>query len=110
MNDSKVDGEEIASGKVLKYDFPKDLNLQKITLLKVAHHGSGNSTGEAFLRELDPEIALISSGRNNRYGHPHDELINRLKNQGCLIYGTQESGAVTVSVKGRKIKVQGYIQ
>ena len=110
VNDSKVDGEEIASGKVLKYDFPKDLNLQKITLLKVAHHGSGNSTGEAFLRELDPEIALISSGRNNRYGHPHDELINRLKNQGCLIYGTQESGAVTVSVKGRKIKVQGYIQ
>lgn len=82
--------------------------LQDVTLLKVAHHGSRNSTGEEFLGELDPEIALISAGRSNRYGHPHEELLERLKAQGCLIYGTQESGAVTVSVRGRKLTVSGY--
>lgn len=110
VNDGKTSGEKAASGRVLKYDFPKDVNLQEITLLKVAHHGSGNSTGETFLRELNPKIAFVSSGRNNRYGHPHEELVNRLKNQGCLIYGTQEKGAVTVYVKGKKVRVQGYIQ
>jgi len=56
--------------------------LQGVTLLKVAHHGSGNSTGEGFLQELAPEIALISSGRDNRYGHPHEELLERLRAQG----------------------------
>ncbi len=76
--------------------------LQDITLLKVAHHGSGNSTGELFLRELNPKIALISAGRNNRYGHPHEALLERLTEQGCQIYRTQQSGAVTVRVRHRE--------
>lgn len=84
--------------------------LQGVTLLKVAHHGSGNSTGEGFLQELAPEIALISSGRDNRYGHPHEELLERLRAQGCLVYRTQSSGAVTVRVRGRKLKVSGFVE
>lgn len=78
-----------------------------ITLLKVAHHGSQNSTKEDFLRLVNPRIALISSGRNNRYGHPHEELIERLENCGSMIYRTQRSGAVTVSVRGGKVHVRG---
>lgn len=79
-----------------------------ITLLKVAHHGSKNSTDEEFLQTVNPRIALISSGRNNRYGHPHEELLKRLEDCGCIIYRTQESGAVNVRVRRGKVWVEEY--
>lgn len=88
----------------------QDLNFRDITLLKVAHHGSKNSTSEAFLKELNPKIALISAGRANRYGHPHKELMERLEKQGCMIYNTQESGAVTVRVRGKKVQVETFLE
>ena len=81
-----------------------------ITLLKVAHHGSKNSTNAAFLQTVSPQVALISSGRNNRYGHPHEELLKRLEEYGCLIYRTQESGAVTVRVKNGRVRVEEYLK
>lgn len=84
-------------------------SLQNITMLKVAHHGSGNSTGERFLCSINPKIALISAGKDNRYGHPHGELLERLRRQGCLVRCTQESGAVTVRVRGGKVIVNGYV-
>jgi competence protein ComEC len=48
-------------------------------ILKVAHHGSKNSTSEEFLKLIQPEYSIISCGKNNRYGHPHKELRDRLK-------------------------------
>lgn len=81
-----------------------------ITMLKVAHHGSKNSTYETFLQAANPQIAMISSGRNNRYGHPHEELLRRLEECGCRIYRTQESGAVTVRVKSGRVRVEEYIE
>ncbi|MDE6994242.1 MAG: ComEC/Rec2 family competence protein [Lachnospiraceae bacterium] len=78
------------------------LKLKDITLLKAAHHGSRYSTGESILQELNPRIVLLSSGRNNRYGHPHAELLERLAAQGCIIYQTKESGAVTVKVSAER--------
>lgn len=84
--------------------------MQDITLLKVAHHGSANATGEEFLRAVRPGIALISAGRDNRYGHPHAELLQRLEDFGCLIYRTQRSGAVTVRVQGKKVRVSEYLK
>ena len=83
---------------------------QGITLLKVAHHGSRNSTDEAFLKAVNPQLTLISAGRNNRYGHPHEELLERLTDRGCLIYRTQESGAITVHVRGGKVWVEEYVR
>lgn len=85
-------------------------DLQDITLLKVAHHGSKNSTKEALLGGLNPKLALISAGRNNRYGHPHAELLDRLREHGCIIYRTQESGAVTVHVRGNKVRVETFLK
>lgn len=84
-------------------------DLRDITLLKVAHHGSRNSSSEDFLRAVNPRIALISAGRDNRYGHPHEELLDRLDDLGCLIRRTQESGAVTVRVRGEKVTVREYL-
>ena len=69
--------------------FPKSY-----TLLKVAHHGSKNSTSDEFLERVNPDIAVISCGKKNRYGHPHDELLNRLKKINTTIFRTDMDGAV----------------
>ena len=74
-----------------------------VTLLKVAHHGSNYSTGEEMLNRLRPRIALISCGKDNRYGHPHEELLERLERAGSRIYDTPGYGAVTVEKKEPKI-------
>ena len=74
---------------------------EQITILKVAHHGSMYTTDEEFLSLTKPRIALISCGRDNSYGHPHKELLERLKNTGAKVYRTDESGAITVHVYGK---------
>lgn len=81
-----------------------------ISLLKVAHHGSKYSTSEEFLSAASPRIAVISAGRNNSYGHPHTETLERLEKQGCAVFQTPESGAVTVRVKGKRVYVEKYVQ
>ena len=83
----------------------EELLLQKVAgkeydVLKVAHHGSKYSTSERFLKLCSPDIALISAGKDNRYGHPHEELLERLGNVGCKIYNTQESGAIMLETDG----------
>jgi competence protein ComEC len=74
-----------------------------ITLLKVAHHGSKYTTDKEFLDMTKPRISLISCGVGNSYGHPHEEVLQRLENIGTEIYRTDESGMVTVEVNGGKV-------
>ena len=75
-------------------------------ILKVAHHGSKNSSTEEFLRQIKPVYAFISAGQENRYGHPHQETIERLADIGSKIYSTQENGAIIVEVEdGETMKV-----
>lgn len=81
---------------------------QRITLLKVAHHGSKNSTPDPFLALTNPQIALISAGRDNAYGHPHKETLKRLQNRGCRIYQTPESGAVTFWIRRGRVCVEEF--
>ena len=82
-----------------------------IDVLKVAHHGSRYSTGESFL-SLYPGIqaALISAGRNNRYGHPHKDLLNRLLSRKITVYKTPQSGAIHLSTNGNHYVINGYIK
>ena len=82
-----------------------------LTLLKVAHHGSRYTTGDAFLDRVSPEIAVISCGRDNRYGHPHAELMERLRDRGIPSCVTAERGAVTIEVSrdGRNVRVHGFL-
>lgn len=68
-------------------------------VLKVAHHGSANSTGENFLQCVKPQKAVISCGKDNSYGHPHRELLDRLKKYSGQILLTKEQGAVSVIVR-----------
>lgn len=71
------------------------LRSRSIEVLKVAHHGSKNSSSLLFLEIVSPEIAVISSGKNNRYGHPHQDTLNRLMEIGSKVYCTKQEGAVT---------------
>ncbi len=79
-----------------------------ISVLKVAHHGSKNSTKEEFLRQCSPAVAVISCGEHNTYGHPHKETLERLDDMGTAIYRTDCSGAVQITVSGSRMKVTEY--
>ena len=82
--------------------------IHDITLLKTAHHGSRNSTSEELLEQLQPATAVISCGKNNRYGHPHEELIGRLYKAGVKVLRTDDLGAISVQEEGEHVKVTGY--
>lgn len=76
----------------------------KADILKVGHHGSRTSTSEQFLDQVSPKAAFISAGRNNRFGHPHEEVMERLREHHVLIWRSDE-GAVRLFIKKKKIKV-----
>ncbi|KIL46061.1 DNA internalization-related competence protein ComEC/Rec2 [Jeotgalibacillus campisalis] len=71
-------------------------------VLKVGHHGSKSSTAEEFLRELDPDYAIISAGVKNRYNHPHPEVVNRLAAHRVKVFGTHTHGAIEYRFRGKK--------
>lgn len=82
----------------------------ELTILKVAHHGSKNSTSEEFLKAANPKLAIISCGEGNRYGHPHEETLERLKKADVPWFCTKDYGAITVTVDDKsRVQVRGYI-
>ncbi len=80
-----------------------DENLD-IDILKLGHHGSKSSSSLLWLEKLSPEVAVISAGKDNRYGHPNKEVIERLNNLGILYLGTYDSGNIIFETDGDKIK------
>lgn len=77
-------------------------------ILKVAHHGSKTSTSEKLLREYMPTVAIVSCGKNNRYGHPNAEVLERIDDVGGSIYRTDEIGAISIKTDGNNLQVQGF--
>ncbi len=78
-----------------------DLNSR---VLKVSHHGSKYSTSQEFLDAVNPEEAIISAGKNNSYGHPSPEIIERLLKHGVKIWRTDEAGDIIYKCKNQKSK------
>jgi competence protein ComEC len=76
-----------------------------LRILKVAHHGSRTSSSQALLDAWRPQIALISCGRGNTFGHPAPEVIARLKSIGARIYRTDQDGEITLTSDGREVAV-----
>ena len=92
---------------------PEELNgvgwqLEDVDYLKVGHHGSKYSSSEAFLSVIRPEIAVASAGQGNRYHHPSEEAVARLKAAGATFFCTMECGAVTTWTDGHDIRVTPY--
>ena len=79
-------------------------NLSDITILKVGHHGSRTSSSEEFIDVINPTYALISAGVDNKFNHPHKEVVERLEENGSLIYNTGVNGMVMFDFTNNKIK------
>jgi competence protein ComEC len=80
----------------------------KTRILKVAHHGSRTSTSQALLDAWHPQIALLSCGRANPFGHPAPEVIARLEASGARIYRTDLDGEITVDTDGQRVVVTTF--
>ena len=87
---------EVANEKLRSWD--------DIDVLKVAHHGSRTSSSEEFLEQVKPEYAIISCGKDNDYGHPHQEVVDRLK--GVKIYRTDKEGTILVTSDGESLEFE----
>ena len=72
-------------------------------VFKAAHHGSRTANTEAFLERVDPDYVVISCGEGNSYGHPHAEVLNRLRKMGIQVFRTDEEGTITAVSDGSTI-------
>lgn len=82
-----------------------NLNAQS-QVLKSPHHGSKSSSSKAFLEKVRPQIVVVSAGRGNFYGVPHQEVLGRYQNTGARILRTDEDGAVEISADGKSIVIR----
>ena len=81
----------------------------KVNVLKTGLHGSNNSSSAEFLKVLLPEVSIISCGVNNRYGHPGQDALKRLKNIASDIYVTKDTGEIDIHVNERGFKVETFL-
>lgn len=75
-------------------------NLQS-DILKVGHHGSRTSTAASFVQFVNPQVAVVSAGKNNRYGHPHQEVLDVLEQFDVLVLETAEEGTIVFQSNGK---------
>ena len=83
-------------------DILEKYNLNNIDVLKIGHHGSKTSSSKTFIDKISPKYSIISVGKNNRYGHPNDSVLNNL--EGSKIYRTDEDGSIMFKIKSNKLK------
>lgn len=88
----------------------REYDLEDIDFLKVSHHGSKNSSTSEFLKEVSPDVAAISCGYRNKYGHPHKETINRLSIENISIYRTDEQSHLSFYSDGSTITTTNKIK
>ena len=80
----------------------------KVNVLKVGHHGSDTSSSVKFLEQVEPQIAIISVGKNNTYGHPKQVILDRLNKIGSVVYMTKDKGNILIESDGVNNKVSFY--
>ena len=92
------DAEKLSEDEILSKYSAREL---KSDLLKVGHHGSSSSSSVDFLKAVSPKYAVMSLGKDNSYGHPHDEIIKRFENMEITYYRTDIEGTVVFSCDGK---------
>ena len=92
------------AGAEVEKDIIEKYNLKDIDVLKVGHHGSGTSSSEEFINNIVPKYSIISVGKNNKYGHPNKEVLNRSEN--TKIYRTDKQGSIMFKIKNDKLKIE----
>ena len=103
------DIEEVAEKQILK-KYKNNLEILKADVLKIPHHGSNSSSTKEFIEAVRPKIALIGVGENNKFGHPNEQVIERLIDFGVQIYRTDKTGEISINVnKNGSFKVRKFI-
>jgi len=92
------------AGIEVEEDLIEKYNLQDIDVLKVGHHGSKTSSSKSFINEINPKYAVISVGKNNRYGHPNGNVLDNLGDS--KIYRTDKDGSIMFRIKNNKLKIE----
>jgi competence protein ComEC len=85
------------------------LDLGPLVILKAAHHGSATSSSEVFLDAVRPRAVIFSAGKNNRFGHPAEVVVERYARRGVAMFNTAEDGAVFIETDGKKVEVRGWV-
>ena len=98
------DIEKIAEKEILRKYGEK----LKADILKIAHHGSKTSSTIEFLNKVKPKIALIGVGKNNNFGHPNYNVLDRLKSISCNVFRTDEDGEIKIKVNS-KIYIKSHL-
>ncbi len=106
--DAEGAGEEQVTDYFKKMYYKSGRYPNGVSVLKVPHHGSGNSSSEQYVRMVHPSISIISCGKDNRYGHPAESTLERLNAVNSRIYDTVHSGAVTVISDGIQMWTEGF--
>lgn len=94
--------------KKVEEDILNSYNINNIDILKVGHHGSRTSTSNDFINVIKPKHSIISVGKNNRYGHPNDEVLKVLSSSN--IYRTDLNGSIMFEIKNSKLKIKTCIK
>jgi len=92
------------AGVEVEEDLIEKYNLKDIDVLKVGHHGSKTSSGKDFIDEIKPKYSIISVGKNNRYGHPNNSVLENLEDS--KIYRTDQDGSIMFKIKSDKLKIE----
>ena len=92
------------AGVEVEEDLIEKYNLQDIDVLKVGHHGSKTSSNKTFIDEINPKYSIISVGKNNRYGHPNDSVLDNLDDS--KIYRTDQDGSIMFKIKNNKLEIE----
>ena len=103
-----VTGDLLEEDELDMVDYYEGTDTLRCDILKVAHHGSKSSSSEAFLDAAKPRLAVIQCGRNNFYGHPHKQTLDRLEERGIPVFRTDISGAVGIDIHGSRLSVDLY--
>ena len=99
------DIEAISENKMLEI-YKNDIKRLEANILKVAHHGSKTSSLEEFIKVVNPDIALIGVGKNNKFEHPSEIVLDRLKNLNVKIYRTDLYGEIIVYIDNENVKIK----
>jgi competence protein ComEC len=93
------------AGAEFEHRFAEPEDRGRIRVLKVGHHGSRSSSSMSFLRAFRPQLALISVGRGNTFGHPDPAVVARLRQLGAVVFRTDWDGAILLDTDGRTVDV-----
>jgi len=96
-------------GKSVEHALLPSLSPARLRVLKVPHHGSLTSSTPEFIHALHPAVAVFSAGRNNRFGHPAPEVLERYQEAGVRVLRTDQSGEIDITTDGQSVDFHSFV-